>query len=254
MQSEKDLEASLFNHFGQNEAHSFKALNSIINNLIALGRHPNPAQAQRCWLSILATATDITPDYNEEYSHAIVNDIRKFAEDFYAKAAYNGDLEDISWTDAYWFIVKPSAANIPTPRNSKVPTTFTMNPKLIPELYDQLQEKSPKEFHIDPDDFKLAFSGLPLEEIPFKILQSLNIDGKWNQMSVCYLLHRLYEESLIALNGSETFVATCDNLTGFSKPTSSYRSEWQKGRETWSDAFIKQTDLISGIIYHLKGL
>lgn len=253
MQSENDLEASLSLHFAFNEAYVFRAMNSINNNLIAIARHPNPAQAERGWLSILATAKDTSPEFNEEYSHAIISDIRKYAEDFFAKAAYNGDLEDISWTDAYWFVVKPSASNIPTPKKSKVPTTFTMNPRLIPELYDQLQSKSPKEINIDLDEFKLAFSGLPFEEIPSKILQPLNTNGGWHQMSVGYLLHRLNEENLIALNGSETFVATCDRLTGFGKPTSSYRSEWQKGRKTWSDAFIKQTDLISGIIYHLKG-
>ena len=59
MQSENDLEASLSLHFAFNEAYVFRTMNSINNNLLAIARHPNPAQAERGWLSILATATAV---------------------------------------------------------------------------------------------------------------------------------------------------------------------------------------------------
>lgn len=222
---------------------AYKVAGKIQQYVTSVGIKPTLVNAKRAWKAIIATARL----YNGkvDYSENIIQVIRDYAEVELSRGHmmgifhmyYNLWENDVTGEDAYWYIVDPEVlieevANVPAPKNDR-PLTLIMSPIEAERLYNTLNSDG-FACAVTPENWKLAFSGVPLDELEGHPLEDVtsSVDDKvvLSQVHFYYLMINLIEKGAITYNNSsklETFTA----LTGWTKSPTSAASSFAREKE-----------------------
>jgi len=218
-------------------------LDKIQRYLISIGKFPDLKQAKRVWKTILQTAEydNSASPYNAE----TIKSIREYAADLFSYGHQMGfhhehnDLweGDISNSDAYWYIVNPSVLSddsdeVLTPINA-VKTTLIMSEVDATRLLNALNSEG-FACPITLDKWKLAFSGVPLDELEGHPLADAvkPVDNKTrlNQEQFSYLIKQLVDGGAITHNNSN-LNTTFEALTGWSHTITSYAGSFASNKK-----------------------
>lgn len=220
---------------------AYKVAGKIQNYVIAVGNKPTLVQAKRAWKAIIDTARQ----YNGEvdYSENTIQVIRDYAEVELSRGHQMGMFhehwnlweEDITGSDAYWYMISPEAiveALSPAEKLQKAKagwsTGFKMESDLVEKLF-ALCNSGGYNLNCTLNDFKLAFSAPSMQDdSPLKGVELKKPNGgkRYIHQSIAYLFVQLRDNKLIEWEGS-TFDATYKWTTSSNRDATTYFSELQ---------------------------
>jgi len=224
-------------HFLEDEA-----AETIQRLIVNVGENPTRKAAQIAWKAILKTAS--LEEEGKQYGPVTREIIKGYCQYLLTYGYSKGHLweTDPRGSEAFWFFADPELENSSETDKPtiKAKTTLIMSPAEATRLLNALNSEG-FACPITLDKWKLAFSGVPLDELEVPPLADaanpVENETRLNQKQFSYLIHQLVEGGAITHNNSnlnETFKA----LTGWSHTITSYASSFASNKEP------KGTDLV----------